>query len=90
MSIHREDGRFVIRLELTAEFDESYEGEDDGYAWLERWKSEVRPRVVRAVFDALREGTSFDAIPVSRGANPDDEIEISIRRKDRPKLGGAS
>ena len=83
MSIHREEGSFVIRLELAAEFDESYEGDDDGNAWLERWKAGVRPRLVRAVFDALRADPAFDAVPVSRGANPDDEVEIAVRFRPR-------
>jgi hypothetical protein len=86
MTIHREEGHFVVRLDLSAEFDESYEGDDDGYTWLRRWQESVRPRVVRAVFDALRADPSFDAVPVSRGKNPDDEVEISIRfRTDRAR-----
>ena len=84
MAIHREEGRFTIRLELAAEFDESYEGDDDGLAWLEKWKSSVRPEVIRAVFAALRADREYDVIPVSRGANPDDEIEISIQFRTRP------
>ncbi len=81
MTVHREEGRFVVRIELVAEFDEDYEGDDDGYAWLERWKANVRPRVARAVFDALRAERDFDAIPVSRGKHPDDELEIEVRLK---------
>jgi hypothetical protein len=86
MKVHREEGRFTIRLELSAEFDASYEGDDDGFAWLENWKNTVRPKVVRAVFDALRSegnGARYDAIPTSRGANPDDELEISIRWREQ-------
>lgn len=82
MTVHREEGRFTIRVELAAEFGESYEGDDDGYAWLERWKMSVRPRMLRAVFDALRSEPGFEAIPVSRGANPDAELEIAVRFKE--------
>jgi len=77
--VHREEGRFTIRVELSAEFDEDYEGDDDGNAWLRRWQSEVRPRLARAVVDVLREGGRFDAIPVSRGASPDENLEIAVR-----------
>jgi hypothetical protein len=76
---HREAGRFTIRVELEAEFDESYEGDDDGYAWLRRWQEDVRPRLARAVFDVLRDGARFDAIPATRGANPDENLEITVR-----------
>jgi hypothetical protein len=85
--VHREEGRFTIRVELSAEFDEEYEGDDDGYAWLRRWQSEVRPRLARAVVDSLREpipGARFDAIPVSRGASPDENIEIAVRFRVPP------
>ena len=77
--VHREEGRFTIRVELSAEFDESYEGDDDGYAWLRKWQEQVKPRLARAVFDVLREGGRFDAVPVSRGAAPDENLEIEVR-----------
>jgi hypothetical protein len=87
---HREEGAFTIRIELGAEFDESYEGDDDGYAWLRQWQEEVRPRLARAVFDALRDGGRFDAIPVSRGASPDQNLEIDVRlRLPRPRTAPA-
>lgn len=89
MTIHREEGRFVIRVELSAEFDEEYEADDDGYAWLERWKTTVRPRVVKAVFDALRSEAAYEAIPVSRGKHPDDELEIDVRLKVQPARSDA-
>jgi hypothetical protein len=83
MTVHREEGRFTIRIELSAEFAEDYEGDDDGNAWLERWKDTVRPKVVRAVFDALRSDPSFEAIPTSRGASPDENVEIAVRLRKR-------
>jgi hypothetical protein len=81
MAVHREEGRFVVRIELSAEFDESYEGDDDGYAWLEAWRARVQPRVVRAIFDQLRAEPGYGAIPVSRGKSADEEIEIEVRFK---------
>ncbi len=83
MPNYREEEAFTIRLDLAAEFGESYEGDDDGFAWLEEWKARVRPAVVRAVFDALRSDVRYDVVPVSRGASPDREIEISVRLKPR-------
>jgi hypothetical protein len=79
MAVHREEGRFVVRIELVAEFGEDYEGEDDGNAWLEAWLADVRPRVVRAVMSELRAAPGFTAVPVSRGKNPEDEVEIEVR-----------
>jgi hypothetical protein len=86
--VHREDGRFVVRIELSAEFDEDYEGDEDGYGWLTRWRDRVRPRLARAVFDVLRAEPGFEAVPASRGQSPDEELEISVRfRKESARPG---
>jgi hypothetical protein len=79
VQVHREEGRFTIRIELEAEFDEAYEGDEDGNAWLRQWQRDVRPRVARAVMEALREGGRYDAIPVSRGAAPDENFEVAVK-----------
>lgn len=79
MPVHREEASFVVRIELEAEFGEDYEGDDDGYAWLERWRANVQPRLARAIFDQLRGEPRFSAVPVSRGKNPEDELEIAVR-----------
>jgi hypothetical protein len=87
MAAHREEGRFDVRIELSADFDEAYEGDDDGYAWLRRWREGVRPRLIRMILDALRADPGFDAIPTSRGSSPDDALEVSVRfkpAKERP------
>jgi len=79
MPAYREEGSFTVRIELTAEFAESYEGEDDGNAWLERWRARVQPKVVRAIFEQLRGEAGFSAVPTSRGKDPDIELEIAVR-----------
>lgn len=84
MAVHREEGRFVVRIELTAEFGEDYEGDDDGYAWLEAWRARVQPRIARAVFAELRGEPGFTAVPASRGRNPDEELEIAVVFKPAP------
>jgi hypothetical protein len=72
-----------VSIELSAAFEEDYEGDDDGYAWLEAWRARVQPRLVRAVFEQLRAEPGFSAVPASRGKNPEDEIEIDVRWKPR-------
>jgi hypothetical protein len=81
MAVHREEGTFVMRIELSAEFDESYEGDDDGYAWLEAWRARVQPKLLRALFEQLRAEPGYDAIPASRGKNPEEEAEVAVRFK---------
>jgi hypothetical protein len=81
MAVHREEGALTIRIELSAEFDEDYEGDDDGNAWLERFRRDVQPNVVRALFEALRASRKFDVIPVSRGRSPDENVDVEVRFK---------
>ncbi len=96
VSIHREEGLFDIRIELSAEFAEDYAGDADGYAWLESWRSRVRPRIAQAVMTELRAEPGFSALPTSRGKSPDDELVVAVRlevregfkRDPNPKLGG--
>jgi hypothetical protein len=87
MAVHREEGRFVVRIELSAEFGEDYEGQDDGNAWLQAWQARVRPRLARAVLEQLRSEPGFSAVVVSRGKHPDDELEVDVRFGPR-KAGG--
>ncbi|HEX8794015.1 MAG TPA: hypothetical protein VF765_23900 [Polyangiaceae bacterium] len=79
MAVHREEGRFVVQIELSAEFGADYEGDDDGYAWLADWRARVQPRVARAVLAELRTDRRFSAVPVSRGKSPDEALEIDVR-----------
>jgi hypothetical protein len=87
MIVHREEARFIVRIELSADFDDDYEGTDDGYAWLEAWRTRVRPRLLRAVFEELRAEPGFVAIPASRGKSPDEEVEIAVHF-ERPRENG--
>src|SRR5262245_30645981 len=43
-----EERDFTLRLDLRCEFPESYEGEQDGYAWLRDFHAAILPRVVQA------------------------------------------
>ena len=79
MPVHREEGSFSVHVELAAEFGDDYEGDDDGNAWLERWRASVQPRLTRAIFEQLRAEPGFSAIPVSRGKSPEDTLEIAVR-----------
>lgn len=75
---YREEGTFTIRLDLEANFGDDYEGDEDGYAWLEAWKASVRPALVRAVVHALRENGRFAVVPTSRGETPDREARFAV------------
>ena len=47
--IHREEKTFTVTLHLSADFSDDYVGDDDGFAWHERFQSTVRPALVGAI-----------------------------------------
>ncbi len=80
---HREEQSFSIELQLVAEFDDDYEGDDDGYAWVESFERDLKPRLVRALFDALRADPRWTATAAPRGRDPSRALEIEVRRNPR-------
>lgn len=76
---HREERELSILIHLSAAFPADYEGDEDGYAWHERFEREVRPELVRAVFAALRAHPRFAAVPAPRGRDLESTLEIDVR-----------
>lgn len=81
--MHREEQSYAIEVNLVAEFDESYEGDEDGFAWLERFESGLKPRLVAAVTEALRGDPRFALIAAPRGKDPERTLELELRFKAR-------
>ena len=77
---YREDRTYSIQLHLAAEFDEDYEGDEDGYAWFERFEGVLKPRLIRAVFDALRSDPGWKVTAAPRGQDPSAFVEIDVER----------
>jgi hypothetical protein len=77
---YREERNYRVEIVLSAEFGEDYEGEEDGYAWHARFDRVVRPRVVRAVLEALASDPGWRVVPASRGANASDAFEVRVER----------
>ena len=75
---HKEEREFQITLHLSATFSDDYVGDDDGYAWFERWDHELRPRIVRAVFDAVRSDPRFAAVAAPRGRDPETAVDLEV------------
>ena len=83
---HREQKTFSITLHLSAEFADDYAGEDDGFAWHERFQQLVRPGLVAAVYDALRRDPRFRAVSAPRGRDPESALDLDVSYEP-PKLG---
>ena len=80
---HREERSFSIELSLIAEFDDTYEGDEDGFAWFERFESQLKPALTRAVIDALKQDGRFNLRAAPRGKDPERTLELELRFKAR-------
>lgn len=80
---HREERSFAIEIALSAEFDDAYEGDEDGFAWFERFESELKPRLVAAVSGALSADPHFTLRSAPRGKDPERVLELELRFKAR-------
>ena len=77
---HREERTFTIELHLRADFDEGYEGDEDGFAWHARFEEAVKPALLRAVFAALRSDPGWSVRSAPRGRDPGRVVEIDVER----------
>jgi hypothetical protein len=82
---HREEKTFSITLHLSAEFSADYTGDDDGFAWHERFQRSVRPQLVAAVYDALRADPKFHAVAAPRGRDPEVALDLDVSFDTRPR-----
>ena len=77
---HREERDFAVHLHLSAEFPPDYEGEEDGYAWFDRFDAELKPRLISAVFEVLQKSPGWRAVAAPRGRDPELALEIDVTR----------
>ncbi len=75
---HREEKTFTITLNLSADFADDYGGEEDGFAWHERFLHGVRPALVAAVFESLRAQPRFRAVSAPRGRDPESALDLDV------------
>lgn len=85
----QEEKVFRLRFNLEATFPEDYEGEEDNYAWLRDWDQQIKPELLKLIFETLRQHPAWAAHVRNRGVAPTDEIEIVLAKdfvKDRTQL----
>jgi hypothetical protein len=81
--MHREEREFSVIFQLFSEFDDDYTGDDDGFAWHERFEQRLKPRLLAAIFDVLRSDPEWEALAAPRGRDPERALEISLQHKRR-------
>lgn len=78
---HREEADLAIHLHWVAEFDEDYEGEEDGFAWRERVQGQLAPRLLAAVLETLRADPRWAVRHAPRGRAPESGFDVEIVRR---------
>ena len=71
--------RFSLEIEISDECLEDDDFEED--SWRAEWDGDLKPRVGRAVFDALRESPEWATRVRNRGISSGDEVEVVVTRR---------
>lgn len=80
-----EDKTFTFRVSLEAAFPEDYDGGQDNHAWLREWEGQIKPELLKSLFETLRRFPTWASHVRNRGRSPQDEIEV-VLQKDFSKL----
>jgi len=75
---YREELTWTIRIEAGADFDESYDGELDGYAWRDQIFRDVQRRAITAVLRELASTPGCRVRTGNRGLPSTDEVLIHL------------
>ena len=86
----REEKAFTLRFTLEAEFPDDYEGDEDEHKWVKEWEQDLKPALLKVIFDSLRKHSSWKAHIRNRGASPLDEIEIALVKSFEDKKTGSN
>ncbi|MFI5008394.1 MAG: hypothetical protein ACHQKZ_13185 [Solirubrobacterales bacterium] len=76
-----EERDFTLRFDLRCAFEEGYDGELDGYAWLREFQDRIAPQVVEAAVRAIRAHPDGTVRPGNRGRAIEDEVTLVVERR---------
>ena len=75
-----EERDFTLRLDVRCTFEDGYDGELDGYAWLREFQDRIVPRVVEAAVHTIRAHPGWTVRPGNRGRAIEDEVSLVVER----------
>jgi hypothetical protein len=78
--MYHEEESFNLRFSLEAKFPDDYDGEEDERAWLKQWEAQVKPEIVKSIFQALERYPDWAARFRNRGVAATEEIEIVLEK----------
>jgi len=76
--LHREETTWKIRIEATADFEEDYDGELDGYAWRDVLFRDLQKRVAAVVLRELAAQPGWKVRTGNAGLASTDELLIQL------------
>lgn len=76
---HREEAVWTIRIEATAEFEDSYDGDLDGLAWRDQQFRELQEQAATAVLRTLAGLGPWKVRTGNRGLAATDELLIHVQ-----------
>ena len=76
----QEEKTFTFRFSLEASFPDEYDGDEDNGAWLREWEKQIKPELLKLMFDSLRRHRSWKVHVRNRGLSPEDEIEVVMTK----------
>jgi hypothetical protein len=74
-----EEREFTLRLELSCEFPDDYQGELDGYEWA-REVPAIASEILRAAVQAIGRHPGWRVHPRNRGVSSDREVTLVLER----------
>ncbi len=74
-----EEKEFVLRLDLRCAFPDDYEGEADGYVWMNDFRP-IANEIVAAAAAAFRRQPGWTLRSANRGRPQDDEVTLIAER----------
>ncbi len=78
--MYKEEQSFNLRFSLEAKFPDDYDGEEDERVWLKQWETQVKPDIVKSIFQTLERYPGWAARFRTRGMAATDEIEIVLEK----------
>ena len=78
--MYQEEKTFALRFSLEASFPDDYEGDEEHQAWVREWEALIKPDLLKALFESLRQHQYWQTHVRNRGKSPADEIEIVLAR----------
>jgi hypothetical protein len=78
--MYHEEESFNLRFSLEAKFPDDYDGEEDERVWLKQWEAQIKPDIVKSVFQALERYPDWAARFRNRGMAATEEIEIVLEK----------